>query len=101
VPATPKQMTLSEGEALILQVEVTDNLEVQAVDFYLDGKLRTRLEVGPFSVRWGGLAAGRHLVEVCAEDRSGNKTCTQELEVVIGLKTSGELHYNTPGEVDI
>ena len=83
-PATLKQMSILEGEAVILQVEVTDNLKVGRVDFYLDGKLKTRLESGPFSVRWSGLAVGRHLVKVCASDRSGNETCTQEVEVVVG-----------------
>jgi hypothetical protein len=100
VPDTPKQLTVPKGGELILQVEVTDNLELEGVDFYWDGKVRTRLEIGPFSVRWSGLAAGRHLMKVCAQDRSGNGTCTLELEVTIGLKTSGGLTYNTPGKAD-
>jgi hypothetical protein len=74
---------------------------LEKVEFYLDGKIRTRLEAGPFSVRWSGLAEGRHTSKICALDRVGNETCTQEIEVEVGLKTSGGLLYNTPGEVEI
>jgi membrane peptidoglycan carboxypeptidase len=100
-PATPKKIAVLKGEPVILQVEVTDNLETERVEFYLDGKIRTRLEVGPYSVRWSDLAVGRHTVKVCARDRSGNESCTQELEVEVGLKTTGGLLYNTPGKVKI
>lgn len=100
-PATPKKISVLKGEAVILQVDVTDNLETERVDFFLDGKVHTRLEVGPYSVRWSDLAAGRHTVKVCAQDRSGNETCTQEVEVEVGLKKTGELLYNTPGKVEI
>jgi hypothetical protein len=88
-PSTPKRLSIAEGEALILQVDVTDNFGVAEVDFFLDGSSRTRLEIGPFSVRWNGLAAGRHTVKICALDRSGNETCTVEMEVEAGLNSSG------------
>ena len=84
-----------------IQVDVTDNLGLEAVEFYLDGKIHTRLESGPFSVRWIGLAPGRHTAKICAKDRVGNETCTQEIEVEAGLITSGGLLYNTPGKVKI
>jgi hypothetical protein len=100
-PSAPQRITLGGGEALILQLDVTDNLGIDKAEFYLDGKVRTRLEAGPFSVRWSGLPEGRHSVKICAFDRVGNGTCTQEIEVEVGLKTSGELLYNTPGEVEI
>lgn len=99
-PAAPQRIPVAGGEAVILQVDVTDNLAIESVEFYLDGKVRTRLESGPFSVRWTGLPAGRHTVKICARDRVGNETCTIELEVDVGLKTSGVLLYNTPGKVE-
>ncbi|MBN1440991.1 MAG: transglycosylase domain-containing protein [Anaerolineales bacterium] len=88
-PTVPKTISLLRGEALILQVEAADNLEVERVDFYLDGAVRTRLEVGPYSVRWRDLSSGTHKVKVCGKDRSGNETCTQEIEVKVGLKPDG------------
>jgi membrane peptidoglycan carboxypeptidase len=100
-PKVPKQLSIMAGEALILQVDVSDNLGVGAVEFLLDGTRRTRLESGPFSIRWDDLTPGSHLVKVCAEDLSGNGTCTVDIEVEIGLKTSGKLKYNTPGKVKI
>jgi membrane peptidoglycan carboxypeptidase len=84
-PAAPKRISIAAGEALILQVEVSDSLGVASVDFLLDGKFQTRLENGPFSVRWTGLAAGKHLVKVCAGDRAGNESCTVDMEVEVGL----------------
>jgi hypothetical protein len=99
VPDAPRPMAIPEGEEFILQVDAADNLEIESVVFFLDGTAKTRLEIGPFSVRWTGLVPGSHMVKVCARDRSGNETCTQELEVEIGLKTSGGLTYNTPGKV--
>jgi hypothetical protein len=100
-PAAPQRISVDGGEAVILHVDVTDNLAIESVEFYLDGKVRTRLESGPFSVRWTGLPAGRHTAKICARDRIGNETCTNELEVDIGLKTSGEILYNTPGKVEL
>jgi hypothetical protein len=100
-PAAPQRISVDGGGAVILHVDVTDNLAIESVEFYLDGKVRTRLESGPFSVRWTGLPAGRHTAKICARDRIGNETCTNELEVDIGLKTSGEILYNTPGKVEL
>ena len=100
-PSAPKKVSVDGDQPVILQVEVTDNLEVERVDFYLDGKINTRLETGPFSVRWNALAPGRHSAKICAKDRAGNETCTQEIAIEVGLKTSGGLLYNTPGEVEI
>ena len=73
VPDTPGKISLSAGEALILQVDVSDNLGVEAVDFLLDGATRTHLESGPFSIRWNDLAAGIHTVKICAQDLAGNE----------------------------
>jgi hypothetical protein len=85
-PASPEALSIAAGEALTLQVEVTDNLGVEWVEFLLDGKRQTRLENGPFSVRWTGLAAGKHLVKACAIDHAGNESCTVDMEVNVGLK---------------
>jgi membrane peptidoglycan carboxypeptidase len=100
-PDALKQLSITSGEALILQVDVSDNMAVEAVEFFLDGAIRTRLENGPFSVRWDGLAPGKHLVKVCATDLAGNESCTVNMEVDVGLKTSGILTYNTPGKAVI
>ncbi len=100
-PSAPRRLAVGGGEALILQVDATDNLGLEKVEFYLDGKVRTRLESGPFSVRWSGLEAGRHTAKICAKDRAGNETCTQEIEIQAGLITTGGLLYNTPREVEI
>jgi len=83
-PATPRRLSVAKGEALILQVDVTDNLGLAEVDFYIDGSLRTRLERGPFSVRWSGLPVGRHTVKICALDHAGNESCTVDMEAEAG-----------------
>jgi membrane peptidoglycan carboxypeptidase len=88
-PATPKSLSIAAGEALILQVDVTDALGVESVDFLFDGKRLSHLENGPFSVRWTGLAGGRHVVKICALDLVGNETCTIDMEVEVGLNSSG------------
>jgi membrane peptidoglycan carboxypeptidase len=85
-PAGPQRISLAAGEALILQVEVADSLGVESVDFFLDGNPQTHLEEGPFSIRWAGLSPGRHLVKVCALDLAGNESCTEDMEVEVGLK---------------
>jgi hypothetical protein len=64
-------------------VDASDNLALDAVDFRLDGKTRTRMEVGPFSVRWEGLPPGNHQVDICARDGAGNENCTSSLDVEI------------------
>jgi hypothetical protein len=101
VPDAPQKISITAGDSLVLQADVSDNLGVAAVDFLLDGTSRTHLESGPFSVRWNDLAPGSHLVKICAVDLAGNETCTVEMEVEVGLKTSSELKYNTPGKAVI
>jgi penicillin-binding protein 1A len=82
-PATARRISLEKGQMLILQVDADDSLALAAVDFRLDGKTKTRMEIGPFSVRWEALPPGDHQVDICARDGAGNENCTSSLDIEI------------------
>jgi hypothetical protein len=82
-PQGTATLIAANGSPVILQADITDNLGVAKVDFRLDGKVRTTLQAGPYSVRWEDLAVGLHTVDICAWDLAGNENCTNALEVNI------------------
>jgi hypothetical protein len=82
-PALTGQQTLRQGEAFLLQADISDNLSLAGVEFRLDGKTRTTMEVGPFAIRWESLTVGKHSAEICARDTAGNENCTPTIEILV------------------
>ncbi len=66
--------TLKAGASpLLLQVEVSDNVAVQKVEYRLDGRTLGVSDQAPFSLSWQP-AAGSHTLVVSAYDLAGNYT---------------------------
>ncbi|MBN1146387.1 MAG: transglycosylase domain-containing protein [Anaerolineales bacterium] len=68
--------------ALVLRAEVSDDLEIASVAFYLDGDLLTSLSQPPYAISWQP-QLGVHSLRVQASDRAGN---TSEAAVEFTIK---------------
>jgi hypothetical protein len=80
--STPIRMRM--GSAMIAQVDAADNLEMDYVEFVVDGKSIDRSQVAPFSVNLNSLTVGRHTLQARCADRAGNQTASSVMEVEVG-----------------
>jgi len=72
-PYQGEEIDLSERPKVVLWVEVSDDLGIAQVEFYLDGRLLTTFTQPPYGVSWEG-APGEHSLRVVAVDQAGNKS---------------------------
>ena len=57
----------------MMQVEASDNLVLERVEFYVDGSLKSTLLGEPFIILWPSIL-GEHTLMVKAYDLAGNAT---------------------------
>ena len=55
-----------------MNITVSDNLEVQRVEYYLDSKLEATLYQAPFYILWDD-QLGEHTLQVVTYDLAGNQ----------------------------
>jgi membrane peptidoglycan carboxypeptidase len=70
-PEQGQDFAYPETKTITLQAEASDNLELERVEFYLDGQLTNTLNQPPFAVSWT-TRPGEHRLVVKAVDRAGN-----------------------------
>jgi membrane peptidoglycan carboxypeptidase len=71
-PQNGGEYSLSDYPRMTFQSQVSDNLFLQRVEFYLDDKLVASLTDMPFSLTWTA-EVGNHRLRIVAIDRSGNQ----------------------------
>lgn len=81
-PADGQEFLKGEFNLITFQVDGSDNLELNYLEFILDGDILTRLSTTPYAVPWK-VTPGKHLLKVRAFDRAGNSSETS-VEFVIG-----------------
>lgn len=79
-PAANTEVPLGSG--IVLQVNASDNLELQRVEFWMDGKLAGSLVHGPYNLAWQP-QEGRHTLLVKAFDLAGSHS---EATVIFTVK---------------
>jgi membrane carboxypeptidase/penicillin-binding protein PbpC len=72
-PAPDQVFRYPLESSLTIQVQVSDNLGIQHVEFYVDEILVNQLTRSPFAVHWSG-RLGDHVLRVHAIDLAGNFT---------------------------
>lgn len=72
-PGAGQTVSAAGQRSLLIQAQVTDNLGISQVDFYVDGNLLSTLVQPPYSTAWR-LTPGEHTLEVVATDQAGNET---------------------------
>lgn len=71
---------------VIIRAEVTDNVAVRNVVFFVDGKLHTiRMNAPPFQAEWDTTvyADGTHVLEARAKDTAGNEGVSAPVTVIV------------------
>ncbi|MBN2549115.1 MAG: transglycosylase domain-containing protein [Anaerolineales bacterium] len=81
-PSGGAELELARQESAVLQAAISDNLALQSVDFYIDGRLLTSFSQPPYAISWT-LKAGSHTLRVVATDQAGN---TSEASVTFVVK---------------
>jgi membrane peptidoglycan carboxypeptidase len=72
LPSAGQVIASSEARSLTFQAQVTDNIGVAQVEFYLDGGKLSQLTETPYAVPWQG-TVGEHELRVVATDLAGNR----------------------------
>jgi membrane carboxypeptidase/penicillin-binding protein len=78
-PHNTQVFLLSDNEEITILVAASDDLELDAVEFHIDGDLVGSLEFPPYAYPWR-LSSGEHTLQVKAIDRAKN---VREAKVII------------------
>jgi hypothetical protein len=70
-----RQEAAPRAGQITLSADAQDNLEIQRVDFYLDGKLLEQRYQSPYAISWKS-TPGEHSLRVVAVDKAGNSAET-------------------------
>ncbi len=83
----PPQVALQvrpQGRSAWVRVEAQDNLALDGVEIYLDGRLRAAFSAPPYVLPLRNLRPGRHVVAVLAYDQAGHMaTAVQRWQVEV------------------
>jgi membrane carboxypeptidase/penicillin-binding protein PbpC len=70
----PGETISAASGSLLFQVDASDNVGLQQIDFSLDGKSIGSASKPPYSLSWPSLTPGEHTLVVTATDLAGNST---------------------------
>ncbi len=73
VPQEGEQFNFASQPQITFQTQVSDNLFLDRVEFYVDGKLTATLREPPYILAWSP-TPGDHTLRVVAVDRAGNQS---------------------------
>jgi membrane peptidoglycan carboxypeptidase len=82
LPHDGQSFNLSD-EFVVIQPIAEDNVAMDRVEFYVDGKLVVTSNVEPFAGRWGITTAGKHIIQARAFDSAGNMTTSQNVSILV------------------
>jgi membrane carboxypeptidase/penicillin-binding protein len=70
-PDVGQVLLISDHREITIQTEVSDDMDLAEVEFFIDGELVSTLTSPPFAIPWR-LKVGDHILRVRATDRAGN-----------------------------
>jgi membrane carboxypeptidase/penicillin-binding protein len=70
-PQESQEIRLSDIEAITILADVSDDLELAEVEFFINGELVAILSSPPYAIPWE-IKIGEHSLRVRASDRAGN-----------------------------
>jgi len=79
----PGEQISSEALPGLLQVDTSDNVGIQKVEYDLDGRNVGESGETPFSLPWPSLSPGRHTLTAVAYDLAGNRTQSAPVEFTV------------------
>lgn len=80
----PVDGMMLQGDGLVVEVEVRDDVGVVLAELYVNGTRRVSTVVSPFTLRWSTrtLASGEHLLQVRVYDGAGRHGNSQVVRVI-------------------
>jgi membrane peptidoglycan carboxypeptidase len=81
-PTVSQVVTFTTGMAVVLQAEATDNLGMNRIEWWVDGKLAGARTQAPYSLPWDPIL-GSHSLVVKAYDRAGNQTNSEVITFTV------------------
>lgn len=94
--------TINAGSNVNITTDVSDNVGITKVEFFVDGVLKSTASASPYSYAWPttGVSAGAHALTARAYDAAGNSTLSTAVNVTIaGSTTPTPTPTPTPGVV--
>ncbi|MCZ7571739.1 MAG: PBP1A family penicillin-binding protein [Ardenticatenaceae bacterium] len=96
-PFPDQVYTLGEDEWVNIQADAQDNIAMQKVEFYVDGRQFDQSTVAPFNRKWtldheAALSPGQtreHELYVVAVDQAGNRTQSEPIKIRVQGKKEG------------
>jgi membrane peptidoglycan carboxypeptidase len=74
-PKIDEQFAYLQGENILINTSVSDNLDLDRVEYYVDNMLESTLYEPPFIILWDA-KVGEHTLQVKAYDLAGNQNNT-------------------------
>ncbi len=71
-PQEGQELDDTSDRQITFQTQISDNLSLAEVEFYIDGERIAALEEAPFELTWN-TSPGEHTLRVIARDRAGNE----------------------------
>ncbi len=69
------------NESVVLHAEVADEVGIERVEFFVDGRAVASIKAPPFSTRWNPASAGEHVVFARAHDQAGNRAESERVTI--------------------
>ena len=82
-PAVVDEFTLDVDESVIIQPEVSDNLSIARVAFFIDSSSTESATVPPYSTRWKITGKGPHEIFVRVYDAAGNFVDSEKVTITV------------------
>jgi len=70
-PDDGQEFSISDNREITIQTEVSDDMDLAEVEFFIDGEIVSTLTSQPFAIPWR-LKIGDHILRVRASDRARN-----------------------------
>jgi membrane peptidoglycan carboxypeptidase len=69
------------NKTIPIAADVTDNVELDRVEFYVDGQLVGTVKTAPYNFLWTVNQPGEHSLKVIAYDSAGNSTTSDSIQI--------------------
>jgi membrane peptidoglycan carboxypeptidase len=83
-PAPDSTYSATRDSVVTLEAQPEDDVQIAAVEFYVDGELVATTEEWPHTTRWSITGQGQHDVWAVAFDAAGNSTESAHATITVG-----------------
>lgn len=81
LPSGGKVFRVGAGELVVIQAEVIEEVGIERVELFVDGRAVASLDAPPFSTRWNPESSGEYTVWARAHDLAGNRAESERVTI--------------------